>query len=234
MSRPVAKPPGDAVLSVKQETAAWVILLHGMARSARSMKPLASDLCRAGYRVRNQAYPTRPHDVDELSRRYVAPAIDACRDGTPIHVVTHSLGGILIRAYLQNHALPPGSRVVMLAPPNQGSEVADHVRGWPLYRWWMGRVGQQLGTGPDAIVHRLGRIDAELGVIAANRSLQPWFSRLLPGPDDGAVAVSSTRLPEMRDFIVIDTSHSLLMFNRQVRHQVLQFIRKGRFEHARR
>ena len=125
--------------------------------------------------------------------------------------------------------LPPGSRIVMLAPPNHGSELADHVRHWPLYRWLMGPAGQQVGTGADSIVHRLEPIKAEVGVIAANRSLQPWFSWLLPGANDGAVTVASTRLTEMRDFIVVDSSHTLLMINRQVRRQVRHFLAEGRF-----
>lgn len=217
--------------SADRAAAQWVVLLHGMARTARSMAPLARDLQRAGYRVRNVGYPTRRHDVEGLVDHYVQPALLACGTSQPVHVVTHSLGGILIRHYLQHSSLPPGSRIVMLAPPNQGSEVADHVRHWPPYRWLMGPVGQQLGTGPDSIVHRLRPIGADVGVIAARRSLQPWFSRLLPGEDDGAVSVASTRLPEMRDFIITDSTHSLMMFSAAVRRQVLRFLESGHFAH---
>ena len=207
-----------------------MILLHGMARSPSSMNPLASVLRRSGYRVSNIGYPSRPHDVEELVERYVRPAFESCgRDGQALHVVTHSLGGILVRYYLQSVDLPAGSRIVMLAPPNHGSEVADHVRHWPLYRWWTGRVGQQMGTGKDSIVHQLRPIRAEIGVIAAKRSIQPWFSALIPGPDDGAVSVEGTRLPEMNDFLMVDSSHSILMFNRRVREQVLHFLAEGRF-----
>lgn len=208
-----------------------VILLHGMVRSPACMKPLAADLRRAGYRVCNIGYPSRPYDVAELVERYVRPAFESCGPDQAVHVVSHSLGGILVRYYLQSADLPAGSRVVMLAPPNHGSEVADHVRHWPVYRWWAGRVGQQMGTGKDAIVHRLKPIDAEIGVIAANRSIQPWFSTLIPGEDDGAVSVEATRLPEMRDFTIVRSSHSLVMFNRRVRRQVLHFLAEGRFAH---
>ena len=212
-----------------RKTGDTVVLLHGMARSAASMARLAADLRQAGYRARNLSYPTRPYDVEGLVARYVAPVFASCDADRPIHAVTHSLGGILMRAYLQHHRLPRGSRIVMLAPPNRGSEVADFVRHWPLYRLIMGRVGQQLGTGDDAITRRLGPIDAEIGVIAGNRSLQPWFSTLLPGDDDGTVSVQSTRLDEMRDFKVIPTTHSLMMFNREVRREVLHFLANGRF-----
>jgi len=211
---------------------ASVVLLHGLLRSAFSMAVLAHDLARAGYRVSNVGYPSRPHDVAGLVERYVRPAIEGCDPARPVHVVTHSLGGILIRGYLQSNRLPAGSRIVMLAPPNHGSEVADFVRDWPLYRWLMGRVGQQLGTGPDGIVKRLQPVQEEVGVIAANRSLQPWFSRLFDGPNDGMVSVESTRLPEMRDFIVVDDTHTLLMFDREVRRQVRHFLAEGSFRHG--
>lgn len=209
----------------------WVVLLHGMAQSAWSMKPLEHDLQRVGYRVRNVDYPTRPYDVAGLVERFVQPVLEACGHDQPIHLVTHSLGAILIRYYLQEASLPAGSRIVMLAPPNHGSEVADHVRHWPLYRWWMGPVGQQMGTGDDSIVHQLLPVDAEIGVIAASRSVQPWFSWLIPGDDDGAVSVESTRLQEMRDFIVVRHSHTVLMFSHDVREQVAHFLREGCFVH---
>ncbi|MDJ0740823.1 MAG: alpha/beta fold hydrolase [Gammaproteobacteria bacterium] len=213
------------------DDAPCVILLHGMAQTSLSMLPMAHDLERAGYRVRNIGYPTRPHDVAELAERYLKPAIAASGTRQPVHLVTHSLGGILARWYLQDHDLPTGSRIVMLAPPNHGSEVADVVRHWPPYRWFMGAVGQQLGTGADGIVRQLEPVCAEVGVIAGRRSIQPWFSWLLPGDDDGAVSVASTRLDEMRDFIVVDASHTLLMFNGKVRRQVRHFLRHGSFEH---
>ena len=218
-------------VSATQGEAAQVILLHGMAQNAWSMAWLAHDLRSAGYRVHNIGYPTRPYDVAELSARYLAPAVAACEPTAPVHLVTHSLGGIIARHYLQHAHLPFGSRIVMLAPPNQGSEVADAVRSWPLYRWWMGRVGQQLGTGPDSIVHTLGPIAAAVGIIAGNRSIQPWFSWLIPGEDDGAVSVASTRLDEMRDFIVVAASHTMIMFNREARAQVRHFLRHGEFLH---
>ena len=146
-------------------------------------------------------------------------------------MVTHSLGGLLVRCYLQAARLPPGSRIVMLAPPNHGSEVADRLRHWPLYRWLMASVGQQVGTGPDGIAQQLMPIAEEVGVIAGRQTLQPWFSRLIPGENDGVVSVESARLAEMRDFIVVDSSHTLMMFDRRVRQQVRHFLATGRFLH---
>jgi pimeloyl-ACP methyl ester carboxylesterase len=219
-------------VSGQQRAAAWVVLLHGMALPALSMARLAADLRRDGYRVRNVHYPTRPYDVEALVERFVRPAVAACGRARPVHVVTHSLGGLLIRCYLQAAELPPGSRMVMLAPPNHGSEVADRLRHWPLYRGLFGAVGQQLGTGPDGIARRLRPIAGEIGVIAANRSIQPWFSPLLPGENDGVVSVASARLPEMRDFIVVESSHTLMLLSRGVSRQVRHFLATGRFARA--
>lgn len=213
------------------DAGASVVLVHGLLRSAFSMGLLAHGLSQAGYRVHTVGYPSRPYDAEGLVERYLRPVVAGCDAGRPIHVVTHSLGGILIRVYLQTHALPPGSRIVMLAPPNHGSEVADTVRDWPLYRWLMGQVGQQLGTGPGGIARRLEPVPYEVGVIAARRSLQPWFSRLFDGPNDGMVSVESARLDEMRDFIVVDHTHTLLMLSREVRGQVRHFLAEGRFRH---
>lgn len=209
-----------------------VVLLHGMAMPSASMALIASDLRGEGYDVVNLDYPAGRCGVSALVERYVGPAIRKCGTHRPVHVVTHSLGGILIRQYLQDQTLPPGSRIVMLVPPNQGSEVADHVRRWPVYRWLTGPVGQQLGTGPGNITNALGPVDGEIGIIAANRSLQPWFGRLIGEPNDGVVSVRSTRLAEMQDFVVIGTSHTMILFNAVARAQIRHFLARGAFDRS--
>jgi triacylglycerol lipase len=225
--------------SVKQKTAscggeraAHVILLHGMGRTHRSMTRMARHLSDEGYSVVNLDYPSTKADIATLSLGIVADTVHACRKkspAAPIHFVTHSLGGILVRYYLQNHCLPPGSRVVMLSPPNQGSEIADWLKDFFLYRWVMGPAGQQLGTTPDAVPNRLAPIRVPVGVIAGDRSLEPWFSSRIPGPDDGKVSVERARLPEMDDFLVVHHSHGFIMNDDRVIDQAAQFLKHGRF-----
>lgn len=216
-----AAPPPD------RET---VILLHGLGRTAGSLQALERHLRRSGYDVVNLDYPSRRHDVAALTRDYLAPVIAAHRTETKLHFVTHSLGGILLRVHLRDHPVPNLGRVVMLGPPNGGSEVADRLRERWYYRACNGPAGQQLGT--DGLAGTLGAWPAgagELGIIAGNRSLNPLFSTWLPGPDDGKVAVARTRLDGMKDFLVVPHAHTWMMRRPAVIDQVLAFLRDGAF-----
>lgn len=213
---------------------ACVILLHGMGRTHRSMAKMATHLVGNGYRVVNLDYPSTQSSIETLSQGIVAETIQRCkseRPSAPIHFVTHSLGGILVRHYLQTHRLPPESRVVMLSPPNQGSEVADLLKDNFLYRWIMGPAGQQLGTGEEGVFHRLGPVEVPVGIITGDSSLEPWFSSLVPGPDDGKVSVERARLAEMTDFLVVHKSHGFIMNDPQVIAQTIYFLEHGKFRH---
>jgi predicted alpha/beta-fold hydrolase len=225
----------EATEGKKNDMNACVILLHGMGRTHRSMTTMASHLSDKGYRVVNQDYPSTQANIETLSRGIVAETVQRCRlegPSAPVHFVTHSLGGILVRQYLQAHRLPPGSRVVMLSPPNQGSEIADLLKDNFLYRWIMGPAGQQLGTGADAVSHRLGPVDVPVGIITGDSTLEPWFSSRVPGPDDGKVSVERARLAEMTDFLVVHKSHGFIMNDPEVIAQTAHFLEHGVFRHG--
>ena len=209
-----------------------VVLLHGMGRSALSMKRLEWSLGRQGYRVVNVSYPSTRFPIEKLADDYVRPALDEIGKSSPdrVHFVTHSLGGILVRHYLGTHAMTNLGRVVMLGPPNQGSEVADALKSWGFYRLLVGPSGLQLGTGAGDLPRRLGPARFDVGVIAGDRSFNPFFSRLLPGPDDGKVSVTSARLDGMKDFLVVHHSHTWLPWRRPVIRQVLAFLEIGMFD----
>lgn len=214
------------------DTDVCVILLHGMGRTHRSMKKMARHLVDEGYRVVNLDYPSTGASIETLSEGVVAGTVQSCKLECPsarIHFVTHSLGGILVRQYLQTHRLPPGSRVVMLSPPNQGSEIVDLLKDFFLYRWVMGPAGQQLGTAADAVPNRLGPVDVPVGIITGDSTLEPWFSSQMPGLDDGKVSVERARLAEMTDFLVVHQSHGFIMNDPQVIEQTIHFLEYGRF-----
>lgn len=208
-----------------------VIILHGLRRSAWAMSRIEDSLREAGYQVYNHDYPSTSAPVQSLAQREISQALDWCRAQTfgRVHFVTHSMGGILVRSYLQSQAIPELGRVVMLAPPNHGSEVVDRMQNWWLFQKLTGPAGQQLGTGPDGIAASLAPVAAEIGVIAGTRTVDPWLSWMIPGDDDGKVSLPSTRLKEMRDYLVVPASHAFIMRKKRVIKQVLTFLENGYF-----
>lgn len=211
-----------------------VILLHGLARTHRSMRPFAQALGSAGYRVLNVDYPSRTAPIEILATDAITTALahESLRDCTRLHFVTHSLGGILVRFHLARHCVPHLGRVVMLGPPNQGSEVVDRLRHWRLFHSINGPAGQQLGTGPLDPPRTLGPVDFELGVIAGNRSINWINSLMIPGPDDGKVSVERTRVEGMKEHLVLPVTHPLMMRDQRVIQATLRFLQHGTFQPA--
>lgn len=211
-----------------------VVLLHGLARTASSMDALETYLSGKGYKMVNFAYPSTSESIERIAEVYVPEALARCQSSPvdKIHFVTHSLGGIIVRQYLQTNTLPQGSRLVMLAPPNQGSEVVDYLKDFFAFQWTHGPPGQELGTNPESTPNRLRPINVEVGVIAGDTSLNPIFSTLIPGPDDGKVSVERAKLAEMTDFLVVSSTHTFIMRNPTVLAQVVHFLEHGRFDHS--
>ena len=224
--------PDRAYGAEMQNEQQCVILLHGMGRTRLSMSYLEDALSAKGYHVINYGYPSTSAPIEELARQHLPQAIKLCPGATPqpINFVTHSLGGILVRYYLQEHQLPEGSRMVMLSPPNKGTELADRFKDLALYRWITGPPGQQLGTSENSLPNKLKPVDMDIGIITGRRTYEPWFSNLLPGEDDGKVSVESAKLDEMADFLVVDSGHTFIMNDPEVIRQIDAFLRTGCFE----
>lgn len=214
--------------------AAVVVLLHGLARSVSSMAPMANALRSEGYTVCNIAYPSREHSVAVLAADHVAPALARCSPdrARPLHFVTHSLGGIIVRQLAATGAVTAFGRVVMLSPPNQGSEVVDALSGWGLFRSVNGPAGSELGTAVVSLPQRLGPAPFELGVIAGDHSINLVLSTIIPGADDGKVSVEHARLAGMKDFIVLPASHPFIMKDKAAIAQTVHFLKDGVFLHA--
>jgi len=209
-----------------------VIVLHGMGRTKFAMRKVEKALAADGYTVWNRSYPSTEKPIETLAAEHISKGLRYCRrsGAGKIHFVTHSLGGILVRQYLQKNTIENLDKIVMLSPPNKGSEIADNLKDLKLYQWMMGPAGQQLGTDANSLPNTLDRIDATVGIITGNSTSDPWFSPFIPGEDDGKVSVKSARLEEMTDFLVVEAGHTFIMSNRSVLEQIRYFLRKGTFK----
>lgn len=230
--------PTEGKAAISRDT---VVLLHGMGRSHLSMARLAWELNRDGYRVLNATYPSRKLPLEKLAAEWLPTRLEAVEPGSRVHFVTHSMGGILVRMWLRESAGRGGAgvklgRVVMLAPPNAGSELPDRFASFRPFHWCTGVNGARLGTAADALPRALGAWPADesadvgaLGVIAGAWSFPVSLAACLPAPNDGKVSVASTHLAGERDHIVLPFSHTWLGWRRSTIEQVRAFLATGQF-----
>ena len=210
-----------------------VILLHGLARSEKSMHTMEKHLRQAGYNVVNSGYPSTSATVENLAASALPLAINNCNQPVKaehVFFVTHSMGGIMLRQYLSANTIDNLKRVVMLGPPNKGSQVVDHLKSVPGFKAFNGPAGQQLGTDANSLPLKLGPANFEVGIIAGTFSINLLLSTLLPNPDDGKVSVENTRLEGMKDHLEVPVSHPFLMSNLKVIEHTLHFLQHGFFK----
>lgn len=206
-----------------------VVLLHGLGRTPLSMLPLAAMARLRGYGVINFRYCSTRGTIAEHAESFARSVLPRIASAPRVHFITHSLGGIVVRHFLWTHSLPNLGRVVMLAPPNAGSEVADVLQHSLVVSSAMMPV-RELGTGAASVPRMLPIADFELGVIAGARSHIPLFSRWMHHvPNDGVVAVERTKLAGMKDFVVMQRTHTFLPVAPDAIGQAFQFIENGRF-----
>lgn len=210
-----------------------VVLLHGIMNKPFVMDKLATRLKKEGYRVYNWGYPSTDGMIEDHARR-----LHAFVDKLPeprVHYVGFSQGAIIIR-YTHSHYPPtrPG-RIVMIAPPNHGCEIAEDFY---RYRWFRGLYGdksiKQLFAKQNDFLVTCGTPPGEFGIIAGGKGDGRGYSRRIPGDDDGTISVASASLEGAKDFIVIPHQHTPLVFSRETGELVLSFLKSGHFSYKER
>lgn len=210
-----------------------VVLLHGLARTDSSFIKMEKNLQDEGYTTCNISYPSTQYDIETLVSKFVLPEIKRCVKGKykTVNFVTHSMGGIIVR-YLATQKLPfKINRVVMLSPPNKGSEVVDTLGDMWLFKAFNGPAGLQLSTSNESLPNTLGEPNFELGIITGNRTINLILSTMIDGANDGKVSVENARLEGMKDFLVIEATHPFIMQNDTAIEQTKYFLKNAEFKH---
>ncbi len=206
-----------------------VVVLHGLARTSNHMQGLADYLRLMGYIVHNLDYPSTEHSLETLVAMLNREIETLVPQEEKLHFVGYSMGGILTRFYVEHYRPENLGRVIQLASPNKGSEVADVLSDTWLFEVVFGPAAQQLTTGESGVKALLGTVDYELAVIAGNATIDPISSAIIPGDDDGKVSVESTKVPGMREHIVVEAPHTFFPENPRVQKLTFLYLRNGTF-----
>ncbi|UCH49959.1 MAG: alpha/beta fold hydrolase [Betaproteobacteria bacterium] len=220
----------QAVAAPDTPDAETVVLLHGLGRSSTSMWIFALRLKRAGFHVELVGYDSINQNPDEILEEISEQIRECCaKVSGRIHFVGHSLGGLMVRAYLQNNDVANLGRVVLMGTPNQGTVAADYFRDtWLLKR--LGPTAERLGTDENSFPRTLEAPYYPVGIIAGEFE-SDLIDNVIPGKDDGLVPVDATKLEGMDDFIVLQTSHAMMRYDEEVARQTIEFLKNGRFDH---
>jgi pimeloyl-ACP methyl ester carboxylesterase len=206
-----------------------VVLIHGLIRSPKSFYAMHEAFNQAGLTVVGFNYPSTRVSIPE-SAELLHQVIDSLGDEvTSIDFVGHSMGGLVLRSFLQQHPDDRFHRAVLLGVPNQGSQIAETFGSNRLFQFVYGPAGQQLGTGEGSLAGQLPVPSFEFGIVAGGRGTKKGFNPLLGADNDSTVTVTSTRLPGAADFICVPVMHSFLMNNEEVIRATMCFLDHGRF-----
>jgi hypothetical protein len=209
------------------------VLLHGLGKDRQIMEDLERSLIEASFDVYNLSYPSKTYPIAELAQ-HVADRINKGFKDRSVNFVTHSLGSIVVRYISQHKLLPHIHRVVMLGPPNKGTAIINKLRDFKWFSNYWGPAATELSSDDIGIHNQLiEEVDFECGIIAGNKSADPWFSwTILKGEDDGKVTVDSTKIAGMKDHTVLPVTHPTMPKHPDVIEQTINFLKHGRFDKA--
>jgi len=215
----------------KEKSQNLVVLLHGILDQPYTMLKLENGLSDQGYSVLSINYPTIKTDIDSITNLLYGHINPLENKYKKIHFVTHSMGGLVIRAYLNKFPCKRYGKLVMIAPPNKGAILADRFDEFILYKWILGKTGQKLGKDKDDYWNMFPVPEIPFGIISGGMKNKKGVNPLIPGDDDGIVGVEETQIKGAQDSIIIKGLHSSILWKDRTLNQVKQFIEQGEFNH---
>lgn len=209
----------------------YVVLVHGLTWARATLRDLGKFLHQHGYHVIEVHYPSHSIPISAILDDYLRPALRAhCSDPAKrVHFVAHSMGCVMVRKLLTDTPIDQLGRVVLLAAPNKGAEMAGLFSRAPLFGRMLGASVRQISAEPGSVPNQLGPVAFGPGIIMGTRSRVPFAAALLPGPDDGVVRVDSGSVAGMAGLITVAASHGSLHRSRTARAQILHFLGIGQF-----
>ncbi len=205
----------------------YVVLLHGLFKNSKQMYKLEKYLKKQGYQTLNISYPSTKKTIQENANHVWSKIQTEAESGNKVHFIGFSMGGLVTRALLSKQKPKNMGRVVLIATPNKGSEVADFFADIWLYKKLTGPAGQELTTNQKTNIFK--PVDYELGVIAGDFSFDIFSSLLIDGKDDGKVSIENAKVDGMKDYIITSTSHIVGPKNKTNILQAIYFLQHGKF-----
>lgn len=213
-----------------------VVIIHGLMRTKWSMKKLEKFFKHKGYDTLNINYFSLTNPISKIALEVLPKSLNKKlkkKQYSKIHFVTHSLGGIITRYYFTHYKNIPETmktgKIVMIAPPNKGAELAEKWRDRLWFKYTQGPAGQHIGTGAHSVIHQLNPLTIDVGIIAGNKPVNHLTALLLPSENDGTVTVESTKLSEMKDHITLPYNHTFICNKKVVWEQAHHFLENGSF-----
>ncbi len=207
-----------------------IILMHGINGSSSELRVIEQYLISQGESVENLDYPSTEYPIEVLVSKYVGSKLEQfAQEVDTVHFACHSMGNIVLRYYLKDHPNYPYGRIVMMGPPNQGSQLTDTFKKWKYYKKRYGPAGDQIGTDVEDLLKLPRYLPRDTGIIAGSKSMFFVYSWILPGKDDGKVSHASMKSPGYVDFVTVPYHHDEMTYEEDVAVLILSFINNGEF-----
>jgi hypothetical protein len=211
-----------------------VYVLHGYMSAPVFMRGMANILEKQGFHVVNWGYDSFRPLADEGGRLRREIALSLASSDS-VSFVTHSTGAVVVRLMLDSAAhaadFPRIYRIVMVAPPSRGADLADPFARNPVTRWILGPNITALCTDSASLTNRLPRVyDEEIGIIAGALECTGGYNPWIKGPNDGYISVAHMRLGSEKDFIITPAFHAFSALDGTVQELTAAFLKNGKFD----